>query len=210
MKSKLWYILGIILLVVIIVGIIVYPKYPNIEQYMKYLVRYKQEIVIKSKLEDTSNLDASMFNISTFRDVEQKIDDYFCGYICTLKNNSDIEFVVGWGKFSDGKLPFKTEQFVDNYEYVVRGCLQDKYSETLIITDENSSIDDAVVKVKNIFEQWAEEFTNYGLAPYGITSNTFNMKFDIQYNDKLIEDVEIWDTDKIRDIIVKAISNAKQ
>ena len=24
------------------------------------------------------------------------------------------------------------------------------------------------------FEQWSEEFTNYGLAPYGITSNTFN------------------------------------
>ena len=146
-----------------------------------------------------------MFNISTFREFEQEFDDYFCGYICTLKNEPDIEFVVGWGKFSDGKLPFKTKQFIDNYEYVVREYLQNKYSETLIITDENSSIDNAVIKVKNIFEQWSEEFTNYGLAPYGITSNIFNMKFNIQNNGGLIENVEIWDTDRIGDIIAAAI-----
>lgn len=198
MKSKLWYLLGIILLTIVIVMIAI-PKYPNIDKYMTYLNRYEQEIVIKTKLKDTSNIDTSMFNISTFRDVEQEFDNYFCGYICALKNEPNIEFVVGWGKFSDGKLPFKTKQFVDNYAYVIREHLNNKYSKTLIITNEYSSIDAATKKVEQIYKQCLEDFINYGLEDYN-----FYMLFDIEYNGKLIKNVEIWDFERIKDILVNA------
>jgi len=166
----------------------------NQEHYAKYiLARYEQEIVLESKIHDIDTIDISSLGIVK----EQIEENKFEAYNCSLKNNSNIKFIVGYGILGQ---KLKSTQYFDNYDKVILKDLQKKYFETIEINDE-FTIDNAVAKIENIIEQWEEEAINYGIKP----PFTSCLRFNIVYYDILIENIGIWDSDNIHDILVKNI-----
>ena len=196
MKRKVLILSGVLLLTIIIVMNFV-PRHPSEEEYMKYLGKYNQDFVIKSKVEDFSQIDLWKFNLpkSTFANI-------WDAYVFELKNNPDIEFIVCYGKFRYGALPFKNKEIHDNYHTVVQEYLQNKYFETIVINDE-LSVKDAVTQIEDIVKQKQAEYETFGFG--SAKSYTVDLKFDIKYYDKLIEDVHVWNDYNVYSIIMNAI-----
>lgn len=196
MKRKVLFLLGVLLLTIIIVMNFV-PRHLSEEKYMKYLDKYNQDFVMKSKVEDFSQIQLWQFNLpkSTFADI-------WDAYVFELTNNPDVEFIVCYGKFRYGALPFKNKEIHDSYRIEVQEYLQKKYSGTIVINDE-LTVTDAVTQIEDIIKQKQAEYETFGLG--SATSYTVDLKFDIKYYDKLIEDVHVWNDYNVYSIIMNAI-----
>jgi len=199
MKRKVLILSGVLLLTIIIVINFV-PRHPSEEEYMRYLDKYNQDFVMQSKVEDFSQIQLWQFNLpkSTFADI-------WDAYVFELKNNPDVEFIVCYGKFRYGALPFKNKEIHDNYYTAVQEYLQKKYSETsaTIVINNELTVKDAVTQIEDIIKQKQADYETFGLG--SSTSYTVDLKFDIKYYDRLIEDVHIWNDYNVYSIIMNAI-----
>lgn len=198
-----WIIASIIILSIVMCIIDTYLFIPRKkDDYLNFLSKYEQEIIIESKVEDEYSID-----IKTLHVLDEKIDDScFEAYNCSLKSNSDIKFIVGYGKFRTQNWEvYRKNVYVDNFQESVLKYLRDKYFETISIND-NFSIDDAVTKIENKIEQWGIDAENYGILP---TPYISKLKFNVVYYDKLIENVEIDSTYDTKYILTKSINNIK-
>ena len=196
MKRKVLFLLGVLLLTIIIVMNFV-PRHLSEEEYIKYLGRYNQDFVIKSKVEDLSQIESWKLDIpkTPFVDIGE-------AYVFTLRDNTDLEFIVCYGKFGDGKTPFKNKEIHDSYRIEVQEYLQKKYFNTIVINDE-LTVNDAVAEIEEIIKQKQMEYETFGLG--SSTSYTVDLKFDIKYYDKLIKDVHVWNDYNVYSIIMNAI-----
>ena len=193
--KRIYLILGVTILfiiIVIVVNNIFIHKYPEESHYLNYLTnRYKQDFIIESKIEDTSDI----------------IDDSYCeAYNCSLKSNDNIKFIVGYGKIKPEVWSIsKHKMYFDTYREVVESYLQNKYKKTIEIND-ISTRGKAVEQIKNIVEQYRDDYVTYGLT-YGVEEKPayFNVYLNIKYYDRLIENVKFYNYNNISDTLEEAI-----
>lgn len=196
-----WIVLCIVIFICVFNTYFIIPR--KKDDYLNYLSKYEQEIIIESKVEDVNSID-----INTLDVVDEKINvRCFEAYNCSLKSNPDIKFIVGYGKFRrDHWEVYGTNIYVDNFYESILEYLRNKYFTTIEIND-NFTREDAVDKIENIIEQWKIDAVNYGITP---TAFTANLKFNILYYDKLIENVEIWNTNDVNGILLKNINSIRK
>lgn len=196
-----WIIASIIILSIVMCILDTYLFIPRKkDDYLKFLSKYEQEIIIESKVDDEYSID-----IKTLGVLDEKIDDRcFEAYNCSLRSNPDIKFIVGYGKFRTKNWEvYRKNIYVDNLHESILKYLRNKYFDTISIND-NFSIDDAVAKIENKIEQWEIDAENYGIIP---TPYISKLKFNVVYYDKLIENMEIDSTYEIKHILMKSINN---
>ena len=173
-------------IIIMIAMLLIFNKYPNEKSYLNYLEnRYNKEFIIQS-IVDKSELKDVTLNFGVY---DNSIDlKYFKGYNVTLKENKDINFIVGYGKFQVEAFSIsKHRVYVDNYDDTIKKYLQDKYFTTIMI-DSNDSINDIVNQIQMIVDSYNEEIEHYNLI--GGATNFTGLNLNIFYDGKIKENVE--------------------
>lgn len=184
-------ILGIIIIIFLSNAITVVPKE---DDYIDYLNRnYNKEFIINEKIDDISSID---FNEIIYW---EEVDKIYSAYDCYLKDNPKIKFIVGYAKGRIVPYSWGDKMYFDNYRDVVEEYLIDKYYEVIHIND-YFDINETIDYIENIVKDCEKESLKYGLS-----SCSANLKFNIYYYNRNMNDVEFWSTNRIRDILLDEV-----